>query len=762
MQKALWMIFGLVLGLAIGTAPALDIKLASEVHKVDESAQVEQAPTYPAPIPAGSLIDNPARLFPPDPVAYVSIGDMNAAGTAWAANKLAEFWTDRRLAVMKENNRFSLRGLYSDLPDTIVSRERVRTAEAVLSLAYDVLPLARKAAFALYIGSDGNLDLLCMFDVGSQRMPAFECLLRWESVFLAENQQAEYRHENHTTNFLDRWWFAGENKSNKAEMAAGYIENVLVITNSFSLAGRVQGLARNGASLMDTTLYRKLTSRGFDALGGYIRMGALLDGVKNIQGVQREATGWADILGRGPAGDALFYGLKIGKDAMTESVLLPTLGQDQSLLGLLQPQMRPCSQWQAVDVIPYIPTPQKYYGVALNPAAIAPIVHGDWRIATRDGSFLGTPQCVANIVSDRLANELTGEIGLALYAPVASSPDGEERWLLVLPCNSNPQNLLPDGSRVERSGVTIFYQEDQETNNGWESSPAWMALRSRQFKNITSDYVVVASEGALLRDVVDQAVAGSTFANDEDFSAAVASVGTNKSLIMYINTNQILVDEYSNISAIYRSLYPRSSGINNRPSLSFLRRFLTPSTGSMRPAGAEPYAELTIRTPVPLGPAMAAGAVLFCPRNLREDGRRNMDESQGNLANIWTELQLYASRYGRYPKTLQDLVQSFGENTDAGDLMKHRLKAPGNHTDEESYGYISGVMPTDESDLPLVYEARAWSEDFKDYYPADGRAPRESGDYVPFRQYARLDGQIVVMPETEFVEKIKPRIDDRE
>ncbi|MDR2391418.1 MAG: hypothetical protein LBE84_07050, partial [Planctomycetota bacterium] len=365
-----------------------------------------------------------------------------------------------------------------------------------------------------------------------------------------------------------------------------------------------------------------------------------------------------------------------------------------------------------------------------------------------------------------LSRLFTGEVGLAFFPKTESGYD----WLLVLPCSTDPQAMLQTSQSMMERNRTQIHSPDRD----WQNSVCWAAVAPGTFR-LNGNFLLLASTGALMLSTLDQLTTGSSFAGNRDFARQIAQAEDGHGLLVYLNLPEIAVREYPNLSQIMRTIYPRSSGLNSRPPLAMIRRYARGATCFLVPHADGGFTRATVQAPLPSFLAMAGGSILRFPMNLRADGREGMQKSRDNMKFLWLKLQEYASRFGHFPDNPEDLRESLSMENLTEDGIDDIFTAPASLsrlTPEEaaasSYTYLAGLIPGDEPDIPLVYESQPWSEDFIGMYPQFGQgaaiqsAPAETGDFLPFRQFIQLNGEVVTMTERRFREKIMPRLAERE
>ena len=777
MKTRIFMV-ALLFAAACGAAAAIDVPLLKDLRKPVEEVEevVEEVPVVPGPVAPSARIADPAAISPPNAVWYMAVPDATRLRADWNGSPIGKFMAEPVLAHTMRNNRFGLKYLFGDLPASAILPERVAAMSAVIDLAGKFAEKAEKMAMSGYIDAAGKFSFVFIFDVGLIREPAFNSIGEWETPFMLDNPGTTARRANHADNYIDVWTLpSSPGVAAASAVAAGFVHNMAVVSNNVALAENCLALLAGGESVATSHWGGRLsasvtTSSSADAIA-YLRMDALLDGLKETPLARDAVSAWADYIGHGGReGEAVYYGLQFAEDGVRETFLLPTpgLSASSSLLEVLSRRLKPVRRWTAPGVLPYQPNPVFLFSAQLEGRTLGGLLRQERRIfgLSKDMEHFTVPPEARLLFTNDMLNILTGEIVLAFYPP-QSGDIKNAPWIMVLPCTENPTRRLPRAEgQVDYNGGTIMSRE--KTN--WRTTTCWSPIASDAFRRANGNFLVISSEGNLVINTIDQLVSGQPFTANKDFAAAVAGAESEHGLLFYYNAPEVVVREYPNLSQTMRSLYPRSSGLNSRPPLALLRRHTKGITGAITPFLADTsFTRITIQAPIPTLAALASGIMLKFPNSLRQEGRAAMEKSRENLQALWLRLQLYSSRFGHFPETLNDLA---GEMRTAmsRDEIRALLTAPAalgilppDEAAEESYTYMSGITPSDEPDIPVLYESQPWSQDFSGMYPTDpNRGAAESGDFQPYRQYIRLDGKIVTMSEKRFQSKVVKRMTERE
>ncbi len=767
---------------AAAASPRWEVPLLTDLRKpieVEKQAEAEAEPELPEPVAAEKSLKELAGICPTGAVWYVEAPDVKRSETEWTASPIGKFLAEPPLEQVFRNNRFGLEQLFADLPSSVISPARVGAIAAALDMGGKMVKLARKMAFAGYIDQGGNFSFVFLFDVGLDRLPAFEEITRWETTFFLEHPGSGVRREKHSGNFIDNWTVRGGTELLPAEIAAGFVENIAVISNNAALAHSVRALAENnGGESLAASRWGKRLSQAVNAADdvdaiGYIRMDALLSGLAANAIARRAVERWADYLGRGGRdGETIYYGAKIREDGIGETLLVPTRGvsSSSSLVEVLAKRLKPTNKWTTPAAMPNQPSPMLFVAAQLEGRHLGSILGQPIRLyGVSEAEDFTIPAEIRPLFSNDLIALLGGEIGATFYEAGAEG----SRWLLLLSCKENPEKkLLRAEFPVERAGVTIHWNSKTAANASWMTSPCWAVVSADIFRHLGGHFLAIASHGDLLVSMADQLVAGTSLADNRDFTRAVGQLETGPGMIFYFNLPEFVIRQYPNFSTLMRQFYPRSSGFNSRPPLTMIRRYAKGVIGSIAPpADKDEFARISVHGPAPMFGLTAAGVVMQYPKGLRQEGRSEMEKSRANLQALWLRLQLYSNRYGHFPESLEDLrADARRGGVDSMQTLEREMIAPAalsrltpKEAEQGSYQYLSGLTTNDEPDLPVIYEAEPWSQDFSGMYPDQpGKSPKEAGDFIPFRQYIRLDGKLVTLPERRFEQRMLPRMRERE
>lgn len=737
----------------------------------------EEGPVLPAAVNPASAITDIMRLCPTGAVWYLGVPDAKRLSESWKASSLGQFQNEPAFRNMLRNNRFGLEFLFSDLPLTAMVPERIRAASAMFDLAEALADNATSMAMSAYFDNDGNLSFLFLLDIGLERIPSFDIMSEWETSFFVTNSGVEATRGNHAGNFIDVWRLKNQSDLKiPALVAAGFAENIAIVSNDANLAAAASGLLSGGESLSDSHWGIRLADSNApnaDAVG-FVRMETLLAGLSANPIAKRLIAQVADFIGSGGhEGEAIYYGLQFASDGARETFLLPlTDGNGAvSLIELVAKRLRSTESWITPTVIPYQPTPMAFVSGMFDGKQLGALLRQDRRLFGLEESdeVFAIPPSIRKLITPELSNLFTGEIGFALFPapnPSEATPTPKSPWMLILPCSGDPTSLLVRAATETERGRAVIYSDD----SSWREAPSWTVLAPGMSRRLSSHFLVASSTGDLVVSTIDQLAVASSFSDNRDFRRAMSQAEANQGMIFYLNMPEILVRAYPNLSSLMRAFYPRSSGFNSRPPLAMLRKYNKGLMAVIAPAdSADEFTRMTIQAPLPAVGMLAARSLLSFPLTLRMTGRLAMEKSRQNLQALWLQLQLYSSRYGHFPESLNDLSTEMRQ-TMTNDEIRDIFSAPAAlvrmspaDAARDSYRYLSGVTPADEPDLPIIYESDAWNEDFAGMYPTmENRAPSETGNFISFRQFVRLDGTVVVVPEVRFQDRVAPRLQERE
>ncbi|MDR1519581.1 MAG: DUF3352 domain-containing protein [Planctomycetota bacterium] len=736
-----------------------------------------KAPATPSPVLPARRVAEAARLCRPGAVGYLAVPDAASFARDLEGSPLGKLLDEPAMANLWRNNRFGLRRLFSDLPATAASPAQI----AAIAGAADLFPLlvkrAERFSLAFYLDYHGKFSFLLLFDIGLNRLPAFELLGEWETSFYLANPGARAERGDHAGNYLDVWRLGGgADGLAGGEVAVGFAENLALASNNAALAADCLELLNQGESLASSPWGRRLAasmpaSGSTDAVG-FLRMDAIWSSLDNAPVAQEMTMRWADYLGYGGVGgEALYYGLEFTPGGSRETYLIPVTGEtaDSSLSELVAERLQPAGVWTTPQAAPNQPVPEFFLAARLAPGHLGQLLTQRGRLFGRSagGPSFQIPSEARAVFNRDILNLLTGEAGIAFFPALDGDARTGDEWLLVLACSDNPQPLLEKGQNtVERNRASIH-----SPTADWRKSVSWSVAHPGAFRRLSGNFLLLASSGEIMVAALDQLATASSFAVNRDFAERLAQAEDDHGLLFYLNAPEMLVRTYPNLSQIMRGAYPRSSGLASRPPLAVLRRHVKGVMGVVHPAvPGDMFVRISVQSPAPTFLAMIGGSVLSFPANLRANARKAMEASRANLKLIWLRLQEYASRFGHFPDNLDDLQNSLAADDVPAEELTDLFTAPAalsRLTPEEarrgSFRLVSGVTVSDEPDVPLVYEAEPWSEDFIGMHRNDPtRGPAESGEFAAFRQMIQLDGEVVTMTEKDFRKKVLPRLAEYE
>jgi hypothetical protein len=761
---------------ASAPGPAQEIPPLSELRRPITKAQVEELAesARPSPVAAGNMIGEPLLVTPAGAAWFFTCNDVRDAAGKWDSSPVAGFLDEPRVKRMFRDNQFNVAALFSDLPRAVIPQERVTAAQAALNLAIAMLPESLKAAAAGYISRDGDFSLLFLFDIGADRNKAFDVLAEWETNLFLTAPGTSTERDEHSGSFLDVWTLplpAGEERG--AEIAAGFHENYAVIANDAALAKRVFALPGNaGDSLLESPYGRRLvasapTAQGSD-LYGFLRLREVIQGLAANPVTHNELVAWANLVGGVDVGDAIYYGVRMVAEGGRETCLVPLGGgrSGASVPRSLAAGLRPAEGWTAPTCMPYQPSPSRFFSAMFEKGQLGRMVRIEnalfGEVALPD--FLRVPKEGLSAFSESVIASLTGEIATAYFS--ADYDQSEASWITVLATQNDISRLLPTSvSLTEKAGVNIH-----SISRNWRSSVSWAAIPQTLSRRLTGNFLMFASSGDLLNGAIEQIFSGLTFSENRDFNNAMANAEANQGLLFYLNVPEIVVREFPNLSVMARKYFPRSSGLNSRPPLNLMRRYAAGLLGVVAPGSIEnEFLRITVQAPFPSFGAVGLWTILGYPSSLRSSGREGMAKSRENLQRLWLRLQLFSSRNGHFPIDVEELIADMRTSM-TNEEIREIFTAPGAlfrlgpaEAARRSYHYVSGLTPNDEPDIPLLYETEPWSEDFSGMHPTEsGKPPRETGIFQNYRQYIRLDGEAMAVPEKTFIDRVLGHLKDRE
>ncbi|MCX7934117.1 MAG: hypothetical protein N3A66_02535, partial [Planctomycetota bacterium] len=314
----------------------------------------------------------------------------------------------------------------------------------------------------------------------------------------------------------------------------------------------------------------------------------------------------------------------------------------------------------------------------------------------------------------------------------------------------------------EVGGLKIYSLEKDK----WESTPCWAIFSENLFHKLTTSYLVIASSGTWLQALVDQVtVLTLPLAENKDFQNQSAAFDKDSSVICYYNLPEEMAALRRHLPQVIRDHF---KGI---PSISTIRPPFGDYLGGAMAAAAirpgEAICRWTVSTPLAMVPSLAGILAVKMPVWIRERERAQETRSRRNLGEIWLTLQNYATLHGRFPDSFADLQALFPEARRASLFVCEGALAETENVAEAakiSYQYVPRLRPTDEQDMPILYEGGAWHWDYEGMYPPPGsdRKRKEDGEYCRWRLVLRLDGTIQAYSEEDFKRQVLPRLQQQD
>lgn len=754
---------------------------------------------------------DPTDVLPPDPLLYLEAVNGEELVRHVSSSPLVRFLNHDATRRFLDQTSLTLTNLFTNLPPPVIDPAAIRLAGAALRFANLFVGNPGCIRLLIYppeVGSSAiGLPMLFLAEIGRDRTQPFESLLRFAAEVTKE-ERLQWKEGERGQDVLDLL----QTVDGKAEFAFGILRNQVFLATSSALARRIFSVAAGGElerPFRTTEAYQHLPAhtdsasqiRGFFHLTGFLQTYQS----RNLPG----PTEWIDFLGDLLGRNLLYYDLKAEENGIREHFVgtlapgkeeIPTLTQRVS--QVCQP-VEEGKEW-CLSLARLVPHRTEWFFTArTDPISFLALL--------REGGFFGGSDYamqVANAIREVLARTLgddlrpdiapvfQGDVALATFA------GGEKtRWLLFLSLADgkrasqlflapSPKRRvmdlkgLPVLSRVE-SPATVAPSSEKTSDRGEgpkKTSPGtadvtgevWAILDRSAFPNLTMPYLLVASDLEALGDAIDQATVGGSLAEEPDFRAQAAMVGTNLRVMVYYNLPGVLGVQYRTLlEGLVRATFPPSfASIGSLPPSDVMRTFLAGVVGEMEVESDRSVSRTTLISPMGTLPAFAALLVLHTPRWIRERARNDLLVSREHLQRLWLGLQKYATLYGRFPADLmqerKEILRQCGslspEQAESLFLSPAAIPYLGEEeARDSSYRYVTGIRPNDEPDMPILFENGCWHYDYEGQIrPTAGKEPTDTGEYLPWRLVLTLDGTIKEYREEEFQREILPRIEARE
>lgn len=717
------------------------------------------------PLPAAQKVSNPLLLMPDKPALCFYLPNVPEAGKKWAESLTGKFFSEARIVNVIRNNPFDFVTLLSDLPSVFVSQDRVKLLSMGADMAKVIASTASQVAFAVYSNADGSPGFLFLAEIGVERQATLDRMDALTEELSVVWPRLDSRIEGDLlANGYHVW---GDRESPCGEMAAGIVRNFLFISSRVDLANNVIALSDGGASLGGAedglVLLREGGVSPAPAVVGVVHSAEIGSKLVDNDAAKGVLSVFGDILGKGRGDAPFYYRLAFDEYGVKESYLCPVPSSGELLAPLSDRLRVNYGEWTTINALPYNPAPLFVASINAEPGALA-----NWLLldptSSLDSPWTRTLAPSMNLrlaLVDEVKKYLAGEMTIAWFG----AENEKSKWVLVLALEPNSSSAIPKGN----GGGDVNGMAVNSTHVEWKKNMSWMFFPVEMSRRLKRDLFLVASDGEVLSLVASQLVSGTPFTENKDFSSMFSRSTGSGSIMFYFNLQELLVREYSYLASFMREVFPRSSGLNDRPPLTLLRNYATGFLGFVEPAAGADGWLVNVQGSFPSA-ALGAGAVLAkMPGAIRSQSRAYIEQSEENLRKMWLIVQLYFTRRGHFPFSLEDLANDMRRTMAEADVRALLTSPAAMHKYgkqdawQRSYKFITGLVPGDEPDLPILYESEPWTEDFSGMFPVkEGQVPREIGSFLPYRAYVAMDGTVHVISEKVFQDKMVPRLKARE
>lgn len=776
--RALAPLAALLLIASAGRVCAEDLPKISELNQPKEkqgaAAADEKKAAYPAKLEAGDANLAAADLLPPNPYFYIQASSGEALFKALGDTKFFSLLKDRKFSAFLSDNPFNLANLFIDLPGAYAKPESVNACGGLLDFIKNFSGTPGSVTLAAYRGDEKGPQVVFLAAMpGLERKEPFERLQALKDVFLAANPSFKAQDADHGDDYVDV--VSGE----KAELAVGMVRNYAVACTSGAFARNLIDTARRGGGSLGTSpAYLELAPKTSPAsqVRGFVDMRALLAEVSanELPGAVEMLDFACDVAGRGKKDGIIYYDLSVTETGTLEHLVSPAAVETEAgelpgiparLLQVCKPS-DPAAALTTTKLVPY--QPDFFLAAFVKPGAFADLLEqsqqpfGGSAYATQlaisiPESLRSPSRGILRQIKGNIDALLTGEIAMALLP----GKDGAPEWLFILSVNNATEaaSAVASGEPAETvSGVGI-YSLDKER---WKKAQCWAVLGQGNIQNLNASQIVVASSGELMQTVIDQAVAvAASLAENRDFQQRAAAIGQGYSLVWYYNLPAQVSRNYIDFNKYVSSFFPRIKTAVSRPPMSLLSDHVCGLIGGVKVESGAGTVSSTFSGPFPAAPALSALLALEMPSWIRERSRRYLSESRLGMGNIWLALQTYATNYGHYPENMDELRRLFPQAQQARNFLTPAAvaKVGLEEAARRSYSYVRSLRPTDEPDMPILYESEPWHDEYRGMLQPQ---PAEEGPYLQWRLVLTIDGNIRAYTDEEFNRLVLPRIKARE
>lgn len=769
--------------------PSLQDLVQPVGEETAEGEAEEAKPKFPPRLSIEEANREGQYLLAPGPLCFFDVPNAQGFGANLKEAAFMQLMDEKKVEMFFKSNDFGPGQLFTDLPPAYSSSESIELLAAARRLADPFFDNNRRLLFAVYrIEGEGLVSVL-LADIGRDRQEPHDKIIAVRDEFLDETPNFVLDESEHGGDYID----VIRNDAGGAELAYGIVRNFAVVATSAAEAKRILKAGAEGRG--DEDLSRSVA---YADMGTYTDGESQLKGFVDLTGIRTVAEQNAlptatemlglttDVVGHGGAGGSgpqlMYYDIRAENGKVIENVVSPArtpAGVEPGIPARLADMLKTPAElgadgpdWITPRLIPYQPD------VVLM-AQVKPGKFSEF-LAIDDEKRFGSspyaqelsksvPETLKRLVLQVLQNNLDTVLGGEVTFALLPARQEKRHWLVAMSVSSVSVAETSFATFQPVSDINGVKIRSMDPGN-WNDSPCWAVFDQTVFTHIKTIFgnvgqscMVIASNGELLQDTIDQVTALSSLADNKDFIAQARAAGKDAGMVVYLNLPGMIGREYVNIPSELKSYYPRMKGVSNLPPMSLANKYAFGFGIGVTAKPGEAHCRSTITGPMPLMPALAATLTLKFPRWVRERSRQQQRTSRENLGRIWLELQTYATQRGHFPESYEVLRSLFPEEKrDRIFTSDAAIDYLGEEAAQRSYDYLPGLRATDAPDLPVVWEQQPWHWEYSGMFPEGDNRPTESGAYQRYRLVLRLDGTITAYSEEQFRKYVLPRLRARQ
>lgn len=266
-----------------------------------------------------------------------------------------------------------------------------------------------------------------------------------------------------------------------------------------------------------------------------------------------------------------------------------------------------------------------------------------------------------------------------------------------------PENLKEE---QYRGGLVRYVEVPKDAGEPSIIKMIMPAVAYTRVRQEGHDFLVVgSSRRALLKAMRQSHFEKSSLAEKEDFKRCLGSLRPRWTSAFYANLPQILDSLRGPIRTGVGGEMPGPfAGSDARAEIA---RALAQHLFGLGMVSDEREAVSFQESYGPLGPVTGAGMLVAAGLESRvtSEAPQTPEADAANLARIGVALQLYATDFDRFPLSLSELHDEYIGSLDYFNAPggKREVKARGDVDTKSDYAYVSGLKPTDLSNMILAY-----------------------------------------------------------